>query len=239
VISNWTGRPVFFCTIVARRRTLAPEQISSTRSLTRSHARSLLSIAKLKIARSRLDRAISRRTRIDQTCFGSSGFFWPTSNPLFQGCRRLIGRADMCGAPPSRPPRRSIASVSILLGREPINARADGLPESAAPRIADALLHSNETTRWAISDQVRCNKQKGRLAAALLSGLDQFVRSRGGIPLGSVDSEALRRSEHPGEVLRPVNVDGSGGHPGGPGGMLGILQFQWQRPNKLVIRRFR
>ena len=85
VISNWTGRPVFFWAIVARCRTLFRKQMSSSRSLTKSQARSLLSIARLKIARSRLDSAISSRTRIDQTCFGSRGFFWPTSNPLFQG----------------------------------------------------------------------------------------------------------------------------------------------------------
>src|SRR4029078_7334622 len=77
-----------------------PEQMSSSRSLTRSQPRSLLSIAKLKIARSRLDRAISRRTRIDHTCLGSRGFFWPTSNPLFQGCRpRPAGRAGIRDPP--------------------------------------------------------------------------------------------------------------------------------------------
>ena len=104
VISNWTGRPVFFWTIVARCRTFAPEQTSSSRGLTRSQARSLLSIARLKIARSRLDRAISRRTRMDQTCFGWSGFFWPTSNPLFQGRERsLTGRAGIAVPPPHRP----------------------------------------------------------------------------------------------------------------------------------------
>src|SRR5450631_3346863 len=98
VISNWTGRLVFFWTIVARCRTLAPEQMSSIRSLTRSQARSLLSIAKLKIARSRLDLAISKRTRMDQTCFGSRGFFWSMSNPLFQGrWLLLIGRTDIGG----------------------------------------------------------------------------------------------------------------------------------------------
>jgi hypothetical protein len=64
---------------------LNPEKMSSNRSLTKSQARSLLSIARLKIARSRLDPAISSLTRMDQTCFGSSGFFWPISNPLFQG----------------------------------------------------------------------------------------------------------------------------------------------------------
>jgi hypothetical protein len=115
VISNWTGRPVFFWTIVARCRTLVPEQTSSNRSLTKSQARSLLSIARLKIARSRLDRAISSRTRMDQTCFGSRGFFWPMSNPLFQGrCPRSTGHTGIGGPPPSRPPRRSIATGSFI-----------------------------------------------------------------------------------------------------------------------------
>src|SRR5258707_6788161 len=115
VISNWTGRPVFFWTIVARCRTFTPEQISSNRSLTRSQARSLLSMAILKMTRSRQDRVISRRTRMDQTCFGSRGFFWPMSNPLFQGrWPWSTGRADIGGPPPARPPRRSIASVSFI-----------------------------------------------------------------------------------------------------------------------------
>jgi hypothetical protein len=115
VISNWTGRPVFFWTIVARCRTLAPAQMSSNRSLTRSQARSLLSIAKLKMARSRLDRAIYRRTRMDQTCFGSRGFFWPMSRPLFQGPWSLpTARTSMGAPPPARPPRRSIASASFI-----------------------------------------------------------------------------------------------------------------------------
>ena len=116
VISNWTGRPVFFWTIVARCRTFAPEQMSSIRSLTRSQARSLLSIARLKMTRSRLDRAISRRTRMDQTCFGSRGFFWPISSPLFQGRWSLpTARTSMGAPPPSRPPRRSIASASFMM----------------------------------------------------------------------------------------------------------------------------
>ena len=49
-------------------------------------------------------RAISSRTRMDQTCFGWSGFFWPTSNPLFQGRERsLTGRAGIAVPPPHRP----------------------------------------------------------------------------------------------------------------------------------------
>jgi hypothetical protein len=70
--------------------------------LTRKEARSLLSIAKLKIARSRLDPAIANLTRMDQTRFGSSGFFWPISNPLFHGRWRLpVGYTDMGRPPPS------------------------------------------------------------------------------------------------------------------------------------------
>ncbi len=89
--------------------------MSSNRSLTRSQARRLLSIARLKMTRSHLDRAISRRTRMDQTCFGSRGFLWPMSNPLFQGrWPRSTELAGIEGRPPPRPPRRSIASGSFI-----------------------------------------------------------------------------------------------------------------------------
>jgi hypothetical protein len=90
--------------------------MSSDRSLTRSQARSLLSIAKLKIARSRLDRAISKRTRMDQTCFGSRGLFWPMSNPLFQGrWPRSAGRTGIGGL--RTPPSASLYRERIILYR--------------------------------------------------------------------------------------------------------------------------
>src|SRR5450755_1751101 len=54
---------------------------------TTSHPRSLLSIAKLNIAKSRLRSAIWSLVRIDQTCFGRSGGLAPISLPLFQGAR--------------------------------------------------------------------------------------------------------------------------------------------------------
>jgi peptide/nickel transport system substrate-binding protein len=38
----------------------------------------------LNIAKSRVRPAICNRVRIDQTCFGRSGGFWPISLPLFQ-----------------------------------------------------------------------------------------------------------------------------------------------------------
>ena len=142
VISNWTGRPVFLWTIVARCRTLVPEQTSSNRSLTRSQARSLLSIARLKIARSRLDRAISRRTRMDQTCFGSRGFFWPMSNPLFQGRWSLpAGRTSMGTPPPPSPPRRSIASALFIAVEEFGFPRTD-FPTDRFWREADVRIMS-------------------------------------------------------------------------------------------------
>jgi hypothetical protein len=57
---------------------------------------------------------------MDQTCFGSRGFFWPMINPLFQGrWHRLIGRAAIRDPPPSHPPRRSIASELFIAAEQP------------------------------------------------------------------------------------------------------------------------
>src|SRR6266852_2192519 len=58
--------------------------MSSTLRATTSHPRSLLSIARLNIARSRLRFATWSLVRIDQTCFGRSGGLAPISLPLFQ-----------------------------------------------------------------------------------------------------------------------------------------------------------
>src|SRR5689334_5519231 len=54
---------------------------------TTSHPRSLLSIARLNIARSRTRPSIWSFVRIDQTCFGRNGGFAPVNLPLFQGTR--------------------------------------------------------------------------------------------------------------------------------------------------------
>src|SRR5499427_6695424 len=54
---------------------------------TTSQPRSLLSIARLNIARSRARPSTWSFVRIDQTCFGRSGGFAPVSLPLFQGTR--------------------------------------------------------------------------------------------------------------------------------------------------------
>ncbi len=61
--------------------------MSSTLRATTSQPRSLLSMARLNIARSRLRSAIWSLVRIDQTCFGRSGGLAPVTLPLFQGMR--------------------------------------------------------------------------------------------------------------------------------------------------------
>src|SRR3984893_17212553 len=54
---------------------------------TTSQPRSLLSIARLNMARSRMRPSIWSLVRIDQTCFGRSGGFAPVGLPLFHGTR--------------------------------------------------------------------------------------------------------------------------------------------------------
>src|SRR3954449_8655305 len=56
---------------------------------TTSQPRSLLSMAKLNMARSRTRPSIWSFVRIDQTCLGRSGGFAPVSLPLFQGRYRV------------------------------------------------------------------------------------------------------------------------------------------------------
>src|SRR5882672_10441670 len=60
---------------------------------TTSQPRSLLSIARLNIARSRARPSIWSFVRIDQTCLGRSGGFAPVSFPLFHGTRLGAGAA--------------------------------------------------------------------------------------------------------------------------------------------------
>src|SRR6266508_2304541 len=61
--------------------------MSSTLRATTSHPRSLLSMAKLNIARSRVRPSSWSLVRMHQTSFGRSGCFAPISLPLFQGLR--------------------------------------------------------------------------------------------------------------------------------------------------------
>ena len=61
----------------------APWATSRTRNFTKSQARSLLSMAKLKRARSRVLLRSCKRIRIAQMSRSRSGDFCPTSLPLF------------------------------------------------------------------------------------------------------------------------------------------------------------
>src|SRR3954453_8454479 len=65
---------------------------------TTSQPRSLLSIAKLNMAKSRARPSIWSFVRIDQTCLGRSGGFAPVSLPLFHGTRlgAAVGLTGSC-----------------------------------------------------------------------------------------------------------------------------------------------
>jgi len=91
VSSKRTGRPVFCCTIAALELISLPLATSESLSFSRSHARSLLSIAKLNRARSR-DRPATVRSR--------------RSHRLFQ--RKHHRRAGTS--------RRSRSSLSLMVG---------------------------------------------------------------------------------------------------------------------------
>jgi hypothetical protein len=89
--SNLTGRPVFFCRTVARSAVYPLAATSSTLIATTSQPRSLLSIAKLNMARSRARPSIWSFVRIDQTCLDPNGGFAPVTLPkaLVSGSRLL------------------------------------------------------------------------------------------------------------------------------------------------------
>jgi hypothetical protein len=78
-------------------------------------ALSLLSIAKLNMARSRRRLSIWRRTRMGQTSFGFSGRFWPIRRPLFHGvcCREAIVLSVVMLISEADPLRLSAGSRSI------------------------------------------------------------------------------------------------------------------------------
>ena len=69
-----TRLPLPHCCAIDR---ISADATSSTRIETTSQPRRLLSIARLNIAKSRVRPSICNRARIDQTCFGRNGGFWP------------------------------------------------------------------------------------------------------------------------------------------------------------------
>src|SRR5262249_40128662 len=77
---------------------------SSTLIAITSQPRSLLSIARLNIARSRLFRAFWSMPRIAQTCFCLSGGLAPISLPLFQGTPVGVERVRIASSCMVKPP---------------------------------------------------------------------------------------------------------------------------------------
>ena len=81
------GLPVVLWQMVARSSAWPLGAASSTRTMTTSQPRSLLSIASLNSARSRLCASICSLVRIDQTWLGRRGGLAPISLPKVSGAR--------------------------------------------------------------------------------------------------------------------------------------------------------
>lgn len=88
VISKRTGWRILLWVIEVRFLTRPAEKTSATLRPTRSQPRSLLSMARLKSARSRIWPASLRRMRIAQIYFGMGWCFWPAKRPLLQADRQ-------------------------------------------------------------------------------------------------------------------------------------------------------
>src|SRR6516165_9216789 len=117
--------------IVARSRTLPPAQTSSTCNRTRSQPLSLLSMARLKRARSRTWCFSCSRIRIAQTSFGLRGRFLPGDTSLVPGGVRRperglyfaihdrLRRADHAlPAPANQPARKSIRMTDLNISSD-------------------------------------------------------------------------------------------------------------------------
>src|SRR5215212_10670584 len=104
---------------------------------TTSQARSLLSIGRLNMARSRARPSIFSFVRIVQTCLGRSGGFAPVSFPLFHGTRfgaRLpftwscmaISSAPVTGGEKHVPLDQALESGGRLSGQSGLRSRPGG-----------------------------------------------------------------------------------------------------------------
>jgi hypothetical protein len=89
VISNWTGRPVFCWITMERVRISGPATSFPILTFTKSHPRSLLSMARSNRARSRMRPSRSRKKRIAQICRGVRARLAPTCLPAFHAGRPL------------------------------------------------------------------------------------------------------------------------------------------------------
>ena len=76
---------VFYWTTIARLEICFPWNTSQTRNCTKSHARSLLSMPRLNIERSRTHAASCRWMRMAQISLSLNRSFCPVDLPLFHG----------------------------------------------------------------------------------------------------------------------------------------------------------
>ncbi len=144
------------------RSLICPDAMTSTTFIfTRSQPRSLLSMARLKRARSRWFSASSSRTLIAQTCLGLSGLFWPTIRPLFQAGRsaRMAGKfGPLPGRAMLRNDETPLRPASRALFRAGQNPRPTGdgrdRAEPAQGRKQDHTNPANTRNRVNRNDKI-------------------------------------------------------------------------------------
>ncbi len=109
-------------------------------------------MAMLNSARSRLLSAISSRTRIDQTCLGSRGRFWPIMRPLFQGAR--VGRRagsvsmDMTSLLSTKPATSSALPTTHCNTDHRFCANQSYRPESGQIQLLRRIFGSADSGHW-------------------------------------------------------------------------------------------
>src|SRR5271169_5519586 len=134
--------------------------MSSTLRATTTQPRSLLSMARLNIAKSRIRPSTWSFVRIDQTCFGRSGGFAPISLPLFQaegldveriGSSRSCMTSQKSTTPLPRCPGSSMPDVTMQspptsIGSRDENEIADKLCRLflSVGRYGDLLLRGRQ-----------------------------------------------------------------------------------------------
>jgi hypothetical protein len=121
-------------------------------NLTRSQARSLLSIARLNKASSRRRSASCRRMRIAQISLSLRGVFWPMSLPLFQGGRRVpVVFGDSIAGSCSDVAGKSapLRNVGLRVAERPTAAaQPPNLASVKRPLILAIVLHAQYTVHW-------------------------------------------------------------------------------------------
>jgi hypothetical protein len=107
-----------------------------------SHARSLLSMPRLKSASSRVRSSIYGQTRIAQISLGLNGALWPTSLPLFHGSRRCRDDRVSMWHLPSRKKPKADDSASV-----PPGPRQVAWAHAYAMKSQPASLSSTQAAR--------------------------------------------------------------------------------------------